>query len=223
MKENLTIPLAIVIAGAIIAGAVFYNKSPKDTVTDKKDEPKVEITSNDHILGNPDAELTIVEYSDIECPFCKRFHVTMHQIMDEYGKDGKVNWVYRHFPLDQIHDKARKEAEATECANELGGNEKFWAYLDKVYELTPSNNGLDLKELPKIAESIGLDVNKFNECLSSGKFASKIEESLQSGIKLGVSGTPLSIIVDKNGKKTPINGALPFAQIKALIDQALVK
>lgn len=222
MKQTISIPLAIIIAGAIIAGAVFYNKTPK-APEKNTNEPTIEITSNDHILGNPDAELTIIEYSDTECPFCKRFHVTMHQIMDAYGKDGKVNWVYRPFPLDQLHSKARKEAEAAECANELGGNEKFWAYLDKVYETTPSNNGLDENELPKIAGSIGLDVNKFNECLSSGKFATRVEESLQSGIKLGVSGTPLSIIVDKDGNKTPINGALPFTDVKTLIDQALAK
>lgn len=101
------------------------------------------VTEKDHIAGNPQADLIIIEYSDPECPFCKRFHETMVQAMDEYGKQGKVAWVYRHFPLDAIHSKARHEAEAIECAGELGGNDKFWEYVNTLYKITPSNNQLD--------------------------------------------------------------------------------
>src|SRR6185436_7093141 len=82
------------------------------------------VTEKDHILGNPNAEVIMVEYSDLECPFCKEFHSTLRRVMNEYGKDGKVAWVYRHFPIDSLHPKARKEAEATECAAELGGESK---------------------------------------------------------------------------------------------------
>ena len=105
------------------------------------------VTPADHILGNPNAEVFIVEYSDLECPFCKQFHKSMLEIMSEYGAEGKVAWVYRHFPLDQLHSKARKEAEATECATELGGNDAFWEYTNKIFEITPSNNGLNLELL----------------------------------------------------------------------------
>lgn len=101
------------------------------------------VTPKDHISGNPQADLMIVEYSDPECPFCKRFHETMTQTMSEYGKSGKVAWVYRHFPLDSIHSKARKESEAIECAGEIGGNDKFWEYMNKLMEITPSNNQFD--------------------------------------------------------------------------------
>lgn len=101
------------------------------------------VTAKDHIAGNPQADLLIIEYSDPECPFCKRFHETMTQVMNEYGKQGKVAWVYRHFPLDSIHSKARHEAEAMECAGEIGGNTKFWEYLNKLEEITPANNQLD--------------------------------------------------------------------------------
>jgi protein-disulfide isomerase len=101
------------------------------------------VTEKDHISGDTKAELVIIEYSDPECPFCKRFHETMTQVMSEYGKAGKVAWVYRHFPLDAIHSKARKEAEAIECAGELGGNEKLWEYVNTLYKITPANNQLD--------------------------------------------------------------------------------
>lgn len=97
---------------------------------------------DDHILGNPDAEIIIVEYSDAECPFCKSFHLTLHQVVDQY--QGKVAWVYRHWPIPQLHPKAPKEAEAFECAGALGGNDMFWKYADKVLETTRSNNTLNI-------------------------------------------------------------------------------
>ena len=144
----------------------------------------------------------------------------MQEVYNEYGKTGKVAWVYRHFPLDQLHSKARKEAEATECAAELGGNDKFWEYLDRLMEITPANNGLDPAELPKIAAYVGLNTAKFNECLSSGKYAQKIEQHVQNAQATGGQGTPWSIVVGKNGKKYPLSGAQPISAIKQLIDLA---
>ncbi len=135
----LSMPAAVLLSGVLIAGAVIYSggRNANGTVANAPQQQQVAqptgdlekmtpITSKDHIRGNPDAPVKIVEYSDTECPFCKRFHTTMKEVMDEYGKDGKVAWVYRHFPLDQLHSKARKEAVALECANEQGGNDKFW-------------------------------------------------------------------------------------------------
>src|SRR3990172_9010082 len=97
----------------------------------------------DHIRGDPAAPVTLVEYSDFECPFCKRFHGTVKKLVDESG--GRVRWVFRHFPLDDLHPvKARKEAVASECAAELGGNDAFWKFADRFFELTPSNNRTDI-------------------------------------------------------------------------------
>jgi protein-disulfide isomerase len=101
------------------------------------------ITDKDHIFGNRNADLLIVEYSDPECPFCKRFDATMNQVMDQYQASNKVAWVYRHFPLDSIHPKSRHESEALECANEIGGNAKFWEYVKVLFKVTPGNDGLD--------------------------------------------------------------------------------
>ncbi|MHB1118071.1 MAG: DsbA family protein [Minisyncoccota bacterium] len=233
-QNNLSIPVAIVIAGVLIAGALYLgtskgasttavnNQQPQQVPQQTGDlEAMKAISSSDHIRGNPDASVKIVEYSDPECPFCKRFHDTMRQVMDEYGKDGKVAWVYRNFPLDQLHPKARNEATAIECAGDLGGNDKFWAYADRLYEITPSNNNLDPAELPKIAQYVGLDVSKFNSCLTSGKFTKHIEDDVQNATATGGNGTPWSIVVDKNGKKYPLSGAQPYASVKQLIDLAL--
>lgn len=229
------IPAAIIIAGALIAGAVFYSSGNKkideNNFAAQINQPQAEtggsvinikpITDQDHILGNPDAPVKIVEYSDAECPFCKRFHPTLKQVVDEYGKNGQVAWVYRHFPLDAIHSKARKEAEATECANELGGNSKFWAYLDRLFEVTPSNNNLDPNELPGIAANVGLDKAKFSECLNSGKYAQHVADDLADAQNSGGNGTPWSIVVAQNGKKLPLSGAQPYSAVKALIEIAL--
>lgn len=177
------------------------------------------VTKDSHIRGDINAPIKIVEFSDTECPFCKRFHETMTRVVNEY--QGKVAWVYRHFPLDSIHSKARKEAEATECANELGGNDKFWAYLDKIFAITPSNNGLDLSELPKIAEQVGLNRKKFEQCLNGGKYASHIQGDLDDAISSGGTGTPYSVLIAANGKKFVISGAQPYEAIKQVIESAL--
>src|SRR3990172_10709350 len=113
------------------------------------------LRQDDHIRGDKNARMLLIEYSDLECPFCKRFHPTAQQLVDEYN--GQVVWVYRHFPLDQIHQKADKEAEAVECAYELAGNDGFWKLTDKIFEVTPSNNGLNLDNLPKLAGDVLLN------------------------------------------------------------------
>ena len=226
-------PIAIVIAGALIAGAILMKQPEQKVAGTAKNienptpaqqtgdlEKMKPVSSEDHIRGNPNAPVKIVEYSDTECPFCKRFQTTMQQLMTDYGAEGKVAWVYRHFPLDQLHSKARKEAEATECAAELGGNDKFWAYLDRLLEVTPANNGLDLAELPKIAQYVGLNVTKFNACLDSGKYAKKVQEDLSNAQVTGGRGTPWNIVVGPDGKKYPLSGAQPLAAIKQLVDLA---
>lgn len=177
------------------------------------------VTEDDWVRGNPDAAVTVVEFVDLECPFCQAFHPTMQQVMAEYGDS--VRWVYRHFPLTSIHPKAPKEAEAAECAGELAGNEGFWKYVDRVFEVTPANNGLDPAELPNIAEFVGLDRAKFTACLDSGKYAEKVRDHTNQAIAAGGEGTPYSVIITPDGEKIPVSGAVPYEQVKAFLDQIL--
>ena len=232
----LTLPGAIIVAGAIIAIAIIYVKKPVAQPAAVSQEPKIAevsmlpITSADHILGNPDASIKIVEYSDPSCPYCKLFHPTMRKIMDEYGAGGQVAWVYRSFPLDKpnsqgqvLHPNAGHESQALECAASLGGNDAFWKFTNRLYEITQSDKGisLDQKELSNFATYSGLDVTKFNDCLSSGKFKDKVEKSYLDGINAGVSGTPSSFIITPSGSKIPIVGAQPYTTIKSAIDALL--
>ncbi|MCC7482143.1 MAG: thioredoxin domain-containing protein [Hyphomicrobiales bacterium] len=185
------------------------------------------VNSEDHIRGDVNASVKIVEFSDFECPFCKQFHKTMQQLMDKYGKSGKVAWIYRHFPIDELHPKARKEAQAAECAFELGGNSAFWAYADKVFDVTPSNNRLDLALLPQIAQDIGLDRAKFETCLEGdvrgGKYATHIESNVQDATASGGTGTPYSLVIGPKGEVTPINGAQIYRVVKEVIDTEIAK
>lgn len=227
--NNLSTPIAIVIAGALLAGVVYFSSGssePRVQGPPEVGQPSTilnavaPISSADHIRGNPNASVVVIDYSDFECPFCKRFHSTMQHVTDEYGD--QVAWVYRHFPLDQLHSKARKEAIASECAAELGGNDAFWKYTDRFFDLTPSNDQTDINTvLPQIAKEIGLDENKFASCLASKKFDAHIEENAQNAVASGGNGTPWSIVIAKNGKKYPISGAQPFEAVKQIIDQAL--
>lgn len=170
------------------------------------------VSDDDHIRGNKNAEITIIEYSDFECPFCGNFHPTLQQAMDNYGD--KIRWVYRHFPLS-FHPQAQPAANAAECAAEQG---KFWEFADGLFA-NQTTLGDDFYK--KLATDVGLNVSKWQDCYSSQKYNTKIETQAQDGANAGVTGTPGSFIVDKNGNAIPIKGALPYSSVSAAIDQLL--
>lgn len=168
------------------------------------------IQKDDHIRGNEKAKIVLMEYSDFQCPYCTNAHGTFQQIMTEYGDD--VAWVYRHFPLDSIHPYARKTAEASECAAD---QDMFWEFADTVFaDNSVLNQGVD--GIKQVASSIGLNMNKFNSCLDSGKYTDKVNTDYQEGIANGVTGTPATFV---NGQL--VKGAVPFETFKQIIDSAL--
>ena len=139
--------------------------------------------------------------------------------MKEYGD--KIKWVYRHYPLS-FHANAQKEAEATECAGKLGGNEAFWKYTDAIFEKTTSNGtGFALDQLVPLAKEQGLNESALRTCLDSGEFAQKVKDQMARGTEEGVTGTPGTIIIDGKGNTQLVPGALPFEQVKPMIETAL--
>ena len=166
-----------------------------------------QIREDDHVLGNRDASIVLIEYSDFDCPYCSRFHPTMKQVMAEYGDE--VAWVYRHFPL-AIHPDAQRKSEASECVAELGGNDAFWAFADGIFE----GRGTDLNAL---ASESGVDSAAFTNCLSSGKYTQDVKTEMAGGQQAGVTGTPGTLLV-VDGEAQLLSGALPFASVKQVID-----
>lgn len=173
-----------------------------------------EVTKDDHVRGDKKAKVSIIEYSDFECPFCSRFHPTMVQALEEYGDD--INWVYRHFPLS-FHVQATPSALASECVAEQKGDDGFWTFADAMFE---NQARLGTALYSEIAESIGVDMGQYNDCFDSQKYLSKVQDNQTDGASAGVTGTPGSFIVTKNGAQL-ISGAVPYSQIKAAIEANL--
>lgn len=232
------VPAAIVIAGGLIALAIYFaggrgavapvantGDQAGGVVVDDAEVAGEEVAvgdirpvgADDHIRGSQNAKVTIVEYSDIECPFCKRFHPTMQQLMSEYPND--VRWVYRHFPLEQLHPNARVAAYASECAAEQG---KFWEALDYMFENTETGAELAKENLPTLAQAAGVpNIAAFQTCLDSEKYKQRIEDDLADAAVAGGQGTPHSIIIGPDGTKQPFSGAQPYESLKAAVDALL--
>lgn len=242
--NSMSVPASIIFTGVIVSLAILYSSNgggtgskqqpatpsaqptaaaqPTSPTTAQNGTGAIQfraISDSDHIRGDKNAPVKLIEYSDLQCPFCQSFHPTMEQAFSQYK--GQVAWVYRHFPLTGIHAHAEQEAEASECAAEQGGNDKFWAFVDRVFTVEPQGQGLDTAGLTDVASYIGLDKAKFSTCLSSGKYAQKVQLDAQDAVSAGGAGTPYSVVISKSGKTYPINGALPLASVQATIQQAL--
>lgn len=217
------LPGAILLGALIVSGTLLYTRGSfgggKAQIggagTAKQEKPvEVKLGPNEHMLGNANAKVTIVEFSDFQCPFCRRFWSdALPQIKKEYVDTGKAKFVYKHYPLS-FHPGAKPAAEGSECANEQG---KFWEFHDKVFsEQEKQGQGtiqFGKPELKKWAGQIGLNISQFNQCLDSGKYSKLVDDDFAYGSELGVSGTPTTFI---NGQR--IVGAQPFTSFKAVID-----
>jgi len=222
-KTKLILPGAILIAALMISGSVvFYSLNTGKTGANIKQAAgltpgeKVSV-DDDAFIGNENAKVTVIEFSDFQCPFCRSFWSGAYQqIKSEYIDTGKIKFVFRDYPLP-FHQAAQISAEAAECAEDQG---KFWEMHDKIFsEQGKQGTGTvtyGATELKKWASQLGLNSTKFNQCLDSGKYKSEVEKDLADGSSYGVSGTPTLFV---NGY--PIVGAQPFAVFKALIDKDL--
>lgn len=226
--QSIGIPVAIVLGFAMIAAAIYFSggkaAAPTAAVAPEEQAPiEVDpVSETDFIRGNPNAPITIVEYSDYDCPFCKNFHDTMKLIMEDYGVTGKVSWVYRQFPLAQLHPNAPRISEAALCVGELGGDEAFWKFSDLVFSEREVNEPTNMTRLPEFAEKAGVKRADFNTCLDSGRHTDTVAASLESGVKAGAQGTPYSIIL-VGDQKAVINGAQPYPVVKQIIDRLMTQ
>jgi protein-disulfide isomerase len=183
-------------------GKVIVRLQPPATI-------RVEVsTDGAPIRGAADAPVTVVEFSDFECPFCKQTHPTLKQLLERYP--GKVRLAYRDFPLDSIHPQARRAAEAARCAQDQG---KFWEYHDLLFTQSPQ---LAPEDLRRYAGQVGVDVTKFDSCLAAGTHKAAVQRDLEEGNRLGITGTPAFFV---NGRT--LTGAQPLEAFTRLIEQEL--
>jgi protein-disulfide isomerase len=172
------------------------------------------ISKDDWVKGDSKAKISLIEFSDTDCPYCTKFHETVNQVLKDYN--GKVKVAYRHFPLPQLHPEAPKKAEAIECVGELGGNDKVWAFMDKLFVSTKPT----LAQLGDVVAGLGMNKEKFQTCLDSGKYTAKVADHSTQAQAAGAQGTPYSVILFED-QKIPINGAYPIAEIKTILDGLL--
>ncbi len=200
-------------AAALDNGALDDSLLPKAEPANNKDNNNVDLSAimdDDAVKGDPDAPVTIVEFSDYECPFCERFYSeTFGQIDQEYIQTGKVKFVYRDFPLN-FHQNAQKAAEAAECAGE---QDQYFEMHNLLFEQGVQGGVTAFKQY---AQQLSLNSNEFNECLDSGSMAAEVQKDMQDGQRLGIQGTPGFLI---NGKL--LSGAQPFNAFKQVIEQEL--
>lgn len=216
------IPGAIIIAGLILAIAIYAIRVGSAKVPEKALPEMIEpVTVADHIIGNPDAQVMIVEYSDIDSDDGKNFHAALQQLMTEYAEDGRVAWVYRHLPLTTVHGYAQRHAEASECAAMLGTADAFWRFIDQAHALAPGGAELNPETYPVIAQTLGIENTAFTECIASGKFSAKVRSQAHDALGAGAEGAPFTVVFIKGAKPAAINGSLPYLSLKELVDRAL--
>lgn len=233
----------IIVACLIIAGTILYNNSKSSSKNDvvvnenvpnqqqQQQQPtgpvKVSV-DNDAVLGDKNAPLTMIEFSDYECPFCKRHFTDVYpQIKKDYIDKGKLKLVYRDFIAVPSHNPlATSEAMAAECAREQGGDSVYFKYHDEIFKRTTSNgNGLAASQLAVIAKDLGLNSAVLQQCLDSNKYKDEVNEDIADAAKAGVRGTP-SFFVGKSSADgvidgTIIVGAQPYSAFKVIIDEML--
>lgn len=220
------IPIAIIIGFAMIALAIFFtnkNQPAQQPVTTNNQPAVAQATSGprpvdgtDYIRGNPNAPILLIEYSDYDCPFCKQFHSTMKQIMDEFGVTGRVAWVYRQFPIEQLHPNSPRISEAALCVGDIGGSAAFWQFSDLIFEQREPDAPTNIIRLPDYAEKVGVDKEAYNACMSEGRMQQAVLDSVKDGFDAGIRGTPYTFVVAGN-QQAVINGARSHDTVRGVI------
>lgn len=221
----LLLPISIVVAGLLIgifaAGAIFFTNRTGGNSGGIVSEPMMQeisyarVTEEDHVRGSILAPVKLIDYSDYECPFCKRHHTTLNELITSYD-DSELAWVYRHFPIPQLHEKAIPESVAAECVALQAGSEGFWAFTDLVYEVTPANDGLDLSLLPEYAEQAGAtDREAFQSCITNEETLAFVEADMEDAENAGARGTPYGLYISEREINKKTRNAI-FAELQAI-------
>lgn len=225
------IPIAIISGFAMIAIAIFFtsggDSAPNNATSSANETESAEesstpraVTEADYIRGNPNAPILMIEYSDYDCPFCQQYHNTMNQIMDEYGVTGRVAWVYRQFPLAQLHPNAPRISEAALCVGDIAGEDAFWQFSDLIFEERDASEPTNVTRLPQYAESVGVDRDEYISCMNDQRMRPRLEQEMRDGFNAGARGTPYTVLI-VGDQQAVINGAQPYETVKGIVENLL--
>jgi len=232
-KRNIpAVPIAIVVGFALVAVAIYFTGSKNATAPTAVNDatsttpalhgaPRA-VDATDYIRGNPNAPIVMIEYSDYDCPFCKQFHTVMTDVMNQNAASGKVAWVYRQFPIGQLHPNAPKISEAALCVGSLGGSDAFWKFTDTVFGARDVTEQTNMVKLPDYAEQAGVKRSDFTDCYNSGKMLDKVKASATEGFNLGARGTPYTVIMVGN-QQAVVNGAQSYDTVNGIVNNLIAQ
>lgn len=222
-KSPYLIPAAIILAGAVLSVATYMIRVNASAAQAPRGDLSllVPVGEGDRILGKPDAEVMIVEYSDIDCEYCERSREAMQQVMADYGTDGRVAWTFRHFPVIDLYPDSGTHAEAAECAALLGGEGAFWRFLDALAAQAPGASRFDPAGYPEVAELLGIPPAAFSSCVSEGRFEAKVRRDFENGLAIGADVAPFLVVIAEGAAPIAVSGYLPYEQLKAVVERAL--
>ena len=218
------LPVAIIAAGIIVATALYFVRVNKLVHEEAGDARVIRpVTPMDHLMGNPTAPVIVVQYGDMDSEYSKKFNAIMTQIMSEYANSGKVAWAYRHFPIISLHPNAATHASASECVASIAGPESFWRFLDAIAAQAPGVNQFNPKYYDTIIAGLGVPQAVFAECLSKGTFEKHVQDDYSNALLAGATGAPYLVLIVKGQQPVSIDGALPYASMKKLLEESLKK
>jgi protein-disulfide isomerase len=219
-KLEFTPALSILCAGVLIAGAILFTRyytpggiaAPANAAGTASAVSIRPPEATDHIRGSASAKVVLVEYSDFQCPYCSLIYPTLKRIENE--SNGSVAWIMRNLPLESIHPQARPGALAGECVAKLLGNDAYWKFADTVFA---NQSQVSPAYYKQVATGLGAQSGAYDSCITSKEISDKVDTDTQEAYDNGAQGTPFTVAV-AGGKQVPFSGALPYAQIKSVIN-----
>ena len=223
MKNEKLIPLAIIFAGAIIAVSIYMTQHHALLSQNGNPEATRPVDTSDHVLGNPAAPVVLIEYADMDSEYSKDFQTVMEQIMQDYGTQGNVAWVYRNFPITDQDVNSEQDAEAAECAAGIGKPSDFFAFIDAFKAVAPGDSVFDPANYDSLVSTLGISTGTFDDCLTAHTYQKKVAADYQNAMLIGATGSPYSVLEVKGQKPVVISGSVPYDTMKKVLDTSIQK